>query len=268
MGPIKLTLCLGLLAAAVPGWGQVGVRRFNTNTAKLSIDQSSDLEQRIAELEILVEQQQEQLERLEAIIHFTNNGTEVQVDVLKAGNSNRLQVQAADLDLLVEGSMTVQVGGNHTQTVGSNQATQVGGNRSLSIDGNQTITVSGARSLSVDQDETIAIGTTRSLTVGSNQATQVGSNQTITVGGARSLSVDKDETIAIGTNRSLTVDKDETIAVGGTRLLDVGDYTETNVGDSEIIKRKDGFISIQGRDIQIKASDELILKGGKVISNK
>ena len=89
----------------------------------------------------------------------------------------------------------------------------------------------------------------------------------VSVGAAEALDVAKARTTTIGTDDSLTVTKHF--------VLDAGDSITLTTGDASISMKKDGTISIKGKDITItgsrkinvKATSDVVIKGSKVLSN-
>jgi len=95
--------------------------------------------------------------------------------------------------------------------------------------------------------------------------------------------VSKDESITIGGGRTESVSKDESITIGGAQNISVGkalaitaaDSITLTTGSASITMQKDGTITIQGKDITINGSGEIVgkasknmtLKGQKILQN-
>jgi type VI secretion system secreted protein VgrG len=156
---------------------------------------------------------------------------------------------------------------------------------------NKTVVVENDRDETVGHDETIAIGNDReesvgrdeSITIGNNRSESVGANESITIGNNRTLNVGKNEEIVIGANESLSVAANRTSAIGKDDTLDVGKKLHVTVGDEILLKtgsasitmKKDGTITIKGKDItidgsgkiNIKAGGNVTVKGSKILQN-
>jgi len=159
----------------------------------------------------------------------------------------------------------------------------VGHDRSKTIDNDETVHVKHNRTETVDNDESITIGKNRTESVGDNEDVSIGKDQSLTVGGARTHDVGKDETITIakkqensvGDSRATTVGKDDTLSVGKKLIIDAGDQISITTGSASIVMKKDGTITIKGKDItldgsgkiNIKASSDVVIKGSKVTQN-
>jgi type VI secretion system secreted protein VgrG len=194
---------------------------------------------------------------------------------------------------------TTQVSNNRTETVGSNETITIGANRTESVGGNETITVSQNRTRAVAQNETVSVALMRTHSVGVNeminvgaaQEVAVGAAQTITVGAARTVTVGANQTVTIGNNlsesvgnnhsedvgdnRTTSVGKDDSLKVGKNLTIDAGDQIVIKTGQASITMKKDGTITIQGKNITIKgsgkivvqASNNMTLKAQKILEN-
>ncbi len=194
---------------------------------------------------------------------------------------------------------TILVGNDRKKTIGHDENTQVGNNRTESVGKDEKISIASNRTEDVGKDETIAIGSNRtesvgkdeSITIGSNRTENVGKNESITIGGGRTESVAKDESISIGGGRSEKVSKDESVSVGGGRshsvakddslavgknlTITAADSISLTTGSASIVMKKDGTITISGKDItvngsgkiNVKASKNIVMKGQKILQN-
>lgn len=215
----------------------------------------------------------------------------------------------------IGGDQAMTVGANRTKDITADETTTVGGNRTETVTGDETITITGARTEAVTGDETItiaanrtesvgvsesvtiganrshtvgasetiAIGTTRELTVGAAETISVGGVRNVSVGGAQtteigavhSLSVGGPQSIDIGGKRTTDIGKDDSLKVGKKLVIDVADEITIKTGDATISMKKNGDITIKGKNItlqgsgkiNIKASSDVVIKGSKVGAN-
>jgi type VI secretion system secreted protein VgrG len=177
-----------------------------------------------------------------------------------------------DMDTMIEhddrmtvgNDQTISIGNNRTETVGNNESITISGNRTEAVAKDETITISGKRTETVEKDESITINGARTETVAKDE--------TIDVGGARSTSIGKDETVNIAGKRTTQVEKDEVLDVGKKMAVVAADEIVVKTGDASITMKKDGTITIKGKDIKFeasgkitgKASSDVVLKGSKV----
>ena len=207
----------------------------------------------------------------------------------------------------VGNSETIAIGVNRSETVGSNETITVGSNRSVSVGAsetktvalqrthtvgiNETIAIGAAQEIAIGALQAVAIGATQSITVGLSQSTTVGTSQTNSIGsdqtntiGAKqttsvgadcSLSVAGAETHSVGKGRSTSVAEDDSLKVGKNFVIDAGDSVTIKTGSASISMKKDGTITIKGKDITIdgsgkinvKASGDVVMKGSKILQN-
>ncbi|MBS1816328.1 MAG: type VI secretion system tip protein VgrG [Acidobacteria bacterium] len=199
----------------------------------------------------------------------------------------------------VQKNEAVTIDGNRTEKVLKNESVTVVQNRSVLVSQSETKSVSIQRTHSVGANETItvggaqevAVGGVQSTTVGAMQSNSIGGNQSTNVGGNRSVTVGGGQSLSIGAGLSVTVAKDEAHNVQGGRTTDVAKDDKLTIekkfivtandsimftsGDASIVLKKDGTITIKGKDITIegsgkinaKASGDLIMKGSKIAQN-
>ena len=199
----------------------------------------------------------------------------------------------------VEVDESHSVGHDRSKTIGNDETTTVERDRTEHVKRNETITVDKDRKEMVGLTETLQIGTTRSITVGTSETVTIGANQAISVGasktemvgGASSETVGGAKSIAIGGAFSFTVGAAATVSfgsamtekVGGGKTTTVaGNYTITagdsitlTAGAASISLKKDGTITISGKDITVTGSgkikmtaeSDVIMKGSKILQN-
>ena len=151
-------------------------------------------------------------------------------------------------DIEVENDETHSVGHDRTKTIDHDETTHVKHDRTETVDNNETITVHANRTETVDKEESI------------------------TIGGNRTESVAKNESVTIGKNRTESIGENDSTKVSKNLVVDAGDSVTIKTGDASITMKKDGTITIKGKDITIngsgkinvKASSDVVIKGSKV----
>lgn len=167
----------------------------------------------------------------------------------------------AEKDQLIE----VENDENHT----------VGHDRSVSVTNDETIDVGNNRSESVGNDESISIGNNRnesvakneSITIGESRTEDVGKDETISIGSNRKTTIGKDETLVIDAKRGTKISKDDVLDVGKKLTIQAGDEITLKTGSAQIVMKKNGDITIKGKNINLKGSGNITIKGSKVQSN-
>ena len=185
----------------------------------------------------------------------------------------------------------ITIGVNRTESVGSNETITVGSDRSVTVGSSETKTVALQRTHSVGVNETITVGAAQEITIGGLQAVTIGAVQTINVGASQSTSVGAAQTNEIGADRSVTVKgaqstsvgkgrstsvkEDDALKVGKNLVIEAADSVSIKTGDASITMKKDGTITIKGKDITIdgsgkvnvKAASDIVMKGSKILQN-
>lgn len=161
----------------------------------------------------------------------------------------------------------VTVLNNRTESVGADESISIGGNRTESVAKDESITIEGNRTTSVTKDE--------ALSVDGNRTETVAKDETIDVSGARTETVGKDESVSITGKRTVTVGKDDELSVSKKIVISAGDEITLVTGDAQLVMKKDGTVTIKGKDITIKGSgkvnvkadSDVVIKGSKASIN-
>ncbi|HEY4184307.1 MAG TPA: type VI secretion system tip protein TssI/VgrG [Polyangia bacterium] len=212
-----------------------------------------------------------------------------------------------DWNIVVEQDEGREVGHDRTKKVGNDETTKIGHDRSETVANDETIDISGERSETVGKSESVTVtisrdhtvgakesltvGATRTVMVGASDSTTVGGSQSVSVGAGQTVTVGKDQATSVGAGRTLTVAKDDSVTIGGKStesiekdanitvgakmVIDVTDELTLKSGDASIILKKNGDITIKGKNItvdgsgkvNIKASGDVVIKGSKIAGN-
>ena len=159
----------------------------------------------------------------------------------------------------VNNNRTITIAVDDTESVGSNQTISIGADQAVTIDGAQTIEVGGERRLTVDKDHGVTVKGAETYTVEKDRTTKVDGKENLTVGDNRATKVEKNDDLQVEKKLSITA----------------GEQITLQSGDASIVLKKDGTITIKGKDItiqgsgkiNIKASGDVIVKGSKVKQN-
>jgi type VI secretion system secreted protein VgrG len=203
-----------------------------------------------------------------------DNCNELRFEDLKGSELVFLHAEK-DQAIEVENDETHSVGHDRDKEVKHDESTSIGNNRTEAVTANEQINIGKDRSESVGGGESITIGKDRSLAVGGSSSVTVGKDESWSVGGNRTDEVAKNETVSIGKNRKHSVGENDDLAVGKQLVIDAGEEIVIKAGDASITLKKDGTISIKGKDISldgsgkinVKAGGDVILKGSKVTQN-
>ncbi|HRO10393.1 type VI secretion system Vgr family protein [Amaricoccus sp.] len=236
-----------------------------------------------------------------------NKTTQVGVDRTVTIGSNDTESVGANRSLTVGVDETISIGSNSSETIGANhtqtvalvqtitvgaaRVDTVGAAETRTVGAAQVNTIGGVRQVSVGLAQSHDIGASDSWTIGAGQSVDVGAGQDVKiaaaqsfdVGGARSAKIGADDSTEVAGARALKIGKgslveiaeDGAIKVGKDCLIDAGESIVLKCGSAAIAMKKDGTISIEGKDITIKgsgkidvkASGEITMKGSKINQN-
>ena len=167
----------------------------------------------------------------------------------------------------VHANETITIDKNRTETVHMNETVTVDMNRSHTVGLSETLTVGINRAETVGAAEEITVGAARSVTVGAAQVITVGADQTISVGSDQAISVGSNETTSIGKDRAASIGANDSLDVGKTLTISAGDEIVLKTGSATLTMKKNGDITIEGKQISIKGSGDVIVKGQKILQN-
>ena len=216
-----------------------------------------------------------QAQKNETIIVLNDKDETVHHDEVILIKNDRTEDVGHDETMSVVNNRTRKVGVNEQVTVGANQTISVGANRSDSVGANESRTVAAAQQQSVGAARNVSVGAAQAHEIGAADSWAIGAAQTIAIGAAQSLSVGKDRSTSIGDNDSLDVGKDMSTKVGKTLVIDAGDEITIKTGKASIVMKKDGTITIKGKDIKLDGSGKIDVtakgnitqKGAKILQN-
>jgi type VI secretion system secreted protein VgrG len=175
----------------------------------------------------------------------------------------------------VDNDETITIGNNRTEQVGADESITIGGNRTEEVGGDESITIEGSRSEAVGKDETVSIGGNQTLNVGGNRAAEVGGNENVTIDGNESIAIGKDLSMTVGSELAWSIGKSGSMSFGKELFLSAKESISLSCGSASIVLKKDGTITLKGKDItlngsgkiNVKASGDVVLKGSSVKNN-
>ena len=148
-------------------------------------------------------------------------------------------------------------------------------NLDTEVENDESHAVDNDRSKIIGNDESSSIGNNRTKSVGNNQSEKIGKNKTIDVGADHTEEIAKNKTLTVGENHDEKIGKDMDLNVGKNISITAGDSIVLKTGSSSITMKKDGTITIKGKDItvngsgkiNVKAASSVTIKGSKVSTN-
>ncbi|NOZ52531.1 MAG: type VI secretion system tip protein VgrG [Gammaproteobacteria bacterium] len=178
-------------------------------------------------------------------------------------------------DNVVENDETTEVGHDRTENIGNDETITIGNDRTENVGNNESITIGNNRTENVSKNEDITIGENRTESVGKNESISiaenrdrsVGKNESITIGKDLTEDVGKNMTLSVGDDQKISIGKNLSIIVGKKTVIDAGDSLTLNCGGASIILKKNGKIQITGKEVNVKASGNIKLKGSNIAEN-
>lgn len=202
---------------------------------------------------------------------------------------------------------TITVGGNHKETISGNMDLTVSKNQTITITQNVTETIDGKREQKISKTSKVSVilksdeivGAMKSVKVGGLYSEQVGASRSITAVGAmtftagasgkfqcarnvtvkaeKNLALEGDVNISTKSGKKTAMESGDDMSVDAKKklTLSVADEFTIKCGSAEFSMKKDGTITIKGKDINItgsgkiniKASSDANIKGSKVNIN-
>ncbi|MDX8436820.1 MULTISPECIES: type VI secretion system tip protein TssI/VgrG [Mesorhizobium] len=236
-----------------------------------------------------------------------NKTVKIGVDQTTNIGSNDTETVGANRSLTVHANETIHVVSNSTENIDANHSQTVGIVQTVTVGAARIDTVGASETRSVGAVQSNTIGASRSMTVGAGQSHDIGASdswkiaaaQSVQIGAGQTIKIAKDQGTDIGAGRSAKIAKDDTTEIGGAHsvkvaksslleigedgaikvskdlIIDAGDSIIIKTGSAAIAMKKDGTITIEGKNITIKgsgkinvkASSDITMKGSKINEN-
>lgn len=203
-------------------------------------------------------------------------------ETLSVGN-NRTKKVGVDQKETIGANKSIEVGANHTEVIGANMSITVGSNKTETVSINTAETIGVAKELTIGaayqvsvgaaMNETIGaakaeeIGATKMVNVGGNSSEDVGANKSVTAGGNISEGAGKDVSIQSGKKMSLSAGDDFSITGQKKGIIEIKDQLTIKCGKASITMGEKGDITIEGKNINIKGSGNIVMKAKKILEN-
>jgi type VI secretion system secreted protein VgrG len=183
----------------------------------------------------------------------------------------------------VQGTETLNIVGPRTETLLATETITIAGTRTETVGGAETITIGAARTTTIAGADTLIIGggLTMAVTgagkmeISGAMASAIGGGSTTAVLGSESTNVGKDSSLNVVGKRSQNIGKDDALDVGKKLVINAGDEITIKAGSASITLKKNGDITIKGKNIALqgsgkittKASGQVTVKGSNIGNN-
>jgi type VI secretion system secreted protein VgrG len=187
---------------------------------------------------------------------------------------NKSIVVAASHTESIGKAMSIDIGGTLTETVAVNYAETVGAAMELTVGGVLAVTVGAAMAESVGGAKIETIGAAKSENIGGSRSLNIGGTATDTIAKDRVVTVTKDDKVTIGGQNKISVTKEYILNAKKIQLVGEEEIS-VKCGSAEMLMKKNGDITIKGKNItldgsgkiNVKASGDVIIKGSKIAQN-
>jgi len=186
-----------------------------------------------------------------------DNYNEIRFEDKKASEQVYIQAEK-DLDSYVKNNETLTVDNDRTKTVKNDENSYIEKNRNKTVTKDQTESIGGNNTIDVGKDHTESISKNVSISIGENHTETIGKNMTITV--------DKDLQETVNGKYSEAVTKEYGLKAK-TITMEADKEITFKTGSAKIVMKSNGDITISGKNINVKGSGKVVLKGSKVLAN-
>ena len=205
-----------------------------------------------------------------------------QDDTESVGRDRSLTV-GADETIGVARNSTETIGLSHTQTVGAVQTITVGAARMDTVGGAEIRSVGAFQRQSVELARDVDVGGAQSHSVGASDGWSIAASQSVEIGQDQSVSIQGDQatstggarTVQVGKGQAHTVAEDAVLTSGQSIVIEAADSITLRCGSAVLVMKKDGTITLDGKDIaakgsgkiNLRASGDITMKGSKINQN-
>ena len=195
-----------------------------------------------------------------------NNKT-VKVGVHQTTNigSNDTETVGANRSLTVKASETIHVVANSTENIDANHSQTVGLVQTITVGAARVDSVGAAETRSVGAVQTNTIGATRSVSVGINQSHEIGAADSWEIGAGQSIKISADQAIKIGGGQFAEIGKTRSIEIAADDKTQIAGAHEMKVGKKSLIQIADDSGLIVGKNFTLEAKDSITLKCGSAL---
>jgi type VI secretion system secreted protein VgrG len=195
-------------------------------------------------------------------------------ETMSVGN-DRTKTVTHDQSETIGNNKTIQVGVNHTETIGSNMSLTVGSNQTETVGINCAETIGVAKALTIGAAYQVTVGAAMNETIGAAKAEEIGAAKSVNVGldssenigKNKSIDTGKDVSVSSGKKMTFTAGDDYSVSGAKKGVIDIKDQLTIKCGQASITMKKNGDITIAGKNINIKGSGNIVMKATKILEN-
>ena len=167
----------------------------------------------------------------------------------------------------VDHNETISIGDNRTEDVGKNEKIDIGINQSLKVGSNRDKTIGKNEKDKIGKNWSIKVGKFKTETIGLAYLQNVGLAKMVNIGAAYNLNVGAAMVTNVVLTRHDTVGQSQSVNVGKHYKLTAGESITLQVGASTLVMKKDGTITLNGKEIDVVGSQHIGLESKRIDLN-
>jgi type VI secretion system secreted protein VgrG len=190
--------------------------------------------------------------------------------------NDRTRTVGHDQTVTINNDKTTDVKNNHKETIGVNQTITVGADKTEEIGVNASEKVGATKKIDVKAAFQTSVMGAMNTSVGGGKATEVKGPVKEVYGSSQDINVSKNIQLAVGENVTEAIKGDHSETTGKKFSLVVKDIITVESKKDIVLKtakcsitlKEDGTIVLDGKDIQLKGSGEIVAKASKDMTLK
>lgn len=194
--------------------------------------------------------------------HSTKGGSAANYNELRFEDkkgSEQIYIHAEkNMDTMVENDESLTVDNDRTKIIGRNENSTIENDRNKVVNNNQTESIKKNKSIDVGNNHAETIGKDKTLDVASNHVESIGKDMTIKIGKNLIESVEGEYSEKVTKGYGL---KAKTISMEADKEVVI------KTGSAKIVMKSNGDITMSGKNINVKGSGNVVIKGSKVTAN-
>lgn len=195
------------------------------------------------------------------------NGVLTEVVLDGAPGAERLFLQGQSVAVTSGGDLLERAGRTMVIESASDLSIKTGQSLSVLTQKDATVTIAGNTQWAIGGDAQWTVGKSLQQTVGVNHVMDIGKDLSIRAGQNYVLQIQRLVRLTAGDDAMLQVGKSLVVNAGAMFQFVAAQTGTLQVGDSFIGMKRDGSIDIFGKDVDVKSSGNLTLKGSKITQN-
>jgi type VI secretion system secreted protein VgrG len=223
------------------------------------------------------------IEHDQTLTVHNNRTSTIDVDDSETVGSNQTINVGANQDVTVGANQSVKVGSNKTETISIAKALSIGAAYQVSVGAamNESVgaikaeEIGGAKIVGVGAHSSENVAASKSVNAGGNISEKAGKNISVNAGGnisesaGKNFSCDAKKDVGVKAGKKMVLSSGDDFGIAGKKkgVIEIKDQLTIKVGKASITLKKNGDITIDGKNINMKGSGNIIMKAKKILEN-